>query len=154
MSTKNDVPPQPGLTLVEPTELIPGKTYLIEGPFSPYAEKRRMKGVFKANRPRKEPYPCTMTRFTNLTGPFNATLDLELQNSYYRYYEKDAVARVIIKKALHNITGDPNFTYTPSRKPSASMHAVGKKSGGNTMRNRRRRGRQSFKRRNHIKNRY
>jgi len=99
------------LQLVAPIDLVPGKTYLI-------AEKRleykhlKCKGVFVKNKYPSKPYECTMTRFTDVVGTLNKKIsDLELQDTYWNYYEADATVIAYTNYVLRQITGDPSFVY-------------------------------------------
>ena len=108
---------------MKPADLKPGKRYLIEGPFSRSTTPSRMTGVFKKNLLPTHDYQCTMTSFSDVNGS-NTPEKLRLQSAYYRYYAQDAAKRALIKQALRNITGDPNFVYNPSKKPNASHIAA------------------------------
>jgi hypothetical protein len=99
------------LQLVNPVDLQPGKTYLIREKRPEYAHLN-CKGTFvKNNYPRYE-YQCTITHFTNVivTGNKKST-DLALQDTYWNYYEADALTRAYTNHVLREITGDPSFTY-------------------------------------------
>ena len=122
-STKSDVPPQPGLTVVEPRDFKPGKTYLIEGPLSRHTRTLRLKGVFKSNLypSTSNPHQCTLSSFTVVNRPIGHN-NIRLPDTFYRYYETGAEQRALTRRALCKITGDPDFVYTPtpSKKLSAS----------------------------------
>ena len=128
-STKSDVPPQPGLTVVEPRDFNAGETYLIEGPFSRHTRHStpgRLKGVFKSNLYPSTPDQCTLSSFTVVNRPIGHNNNIRLQDTFYRYYKTDAAQRALTRRALCKITGDPDFVYTPtpSKKPSASSASI------------------------------
>lgn len=129
-STKSDVPPQPGLTVVEPRDFKPGKTYLIEGPLSRHTRTVRLKGVFKSNLypSTSNPHQCTLSSFTDVNDvnrPIGHN-NIRLPDTFYRYYETGAEQRALTRRALCKITGDPDFVYTPtpSKKLSASSASI------------------------------
>lgn len=99
------------LRLVLPTDLQPGKMYLIR-------EKRpefihlNSKGVFVKNDYPPSSHYCTISHFTNTQIANNAHyIDLRLQDAYWNYYEADAVERAYTIQALRMITGDPDFIF-------------------------------------------
>lgn len=97
------------LQLVKPVNLKPGKTYLIEEKRPEYAHLK-CKGTFVKNDYPQYPYQCTITHFTNvIIMNHHPCSDLGLQDTYWNYYEADAVKQAYIKHVLCNITGDPNF---------------------------------------------
>ena len=100
------------LRLVLPTNLQPGKMYLIREKRPEYAHLNS-KGVFVKNDYPPSPYYCTMSHFTNVQSNNNAdvSIDLRLQDVYWNYYEADAVERAYITEALRIITGDPDFIF-------------------------------------------
>ena len=99
------------LRLVPPTNLIPGKMYLIREKRPEFAHLNS-KGIFVKNEYPSSPYQCTMTHFTNVQSNNNTNhIDLRLQDVYWNYYEADAVERAYITQALRVITGDPNFIF-------------------------------------------
>jgi len=99
------------LRLVHPTDLIPGKKYLIREKRPEYAHLNS-KGVFVKNDYPHLPHQCTISHFTNVQVINNAHyIDLRLQDVYWDYYEADAVERAYITEALRSITGDPNFIF-------------------------------------------
>jgi hypothetical protein len=53
-----------------------------------------------------------MSHFTNVQVNNNPHyIDLRLQDTYWNYYEADAVERAYITQALRSITGDPDFIF-------------------------------------------
>jgi hypothetical protein len=99
------------LRLVVPSDLIPGKTYLIREKRPEYAHLNS-RGVFVKNDYPSSPHYCTMTQFTNVQSSNNMHyIDLRLQDAYWNYYEADAVKRAYITEALRSITGDPDFIF-------------------------------------------
>jgi hypothetical protein len=100
------------LRLVPPTDLKPGKMYLIREKRPEFAHLNS-KGVFVINEYPSLPHQCTMSNFTNVQPNNNAhaSIDLRLQDVYWNYYEADAVERAYITQALRVITGDPNFIF-------------------------------------------
>ena len=100
------------LRLVLPTDLQPGKMYLIREKRPEFAHLNS-KGVFVINEYPSLPHQCTMSNFTNVQSNNNAhaSIDLRLQDVYWNYYEADAVERAYITQALRVITGDPNFMF-------------------------------------------
>ncbi len=99
------------LRLVLPTDLIPGKTYLIREKRPEYAHLNS-KGVFVKNDYPPSPHHCTISHFTNVRVIHNTRYyDLRIQDTYWNYYEADAVERAYITEALRNITGDPDFIF-------------------------------------------
>ena len=99
------------LRLVSPTNLVPGKMYLIREKRPEYAHLNS-KGVFvKNDYPPSEHY-CTISHFTNTQSANSSRyIDLRLQDTYWNYYEADAVERAYITQALRMITGDPDFIF-------------------------------------------
>ena len=99
------------LRLVSPTDLIPGKMYLIREKRPEYAHLNS-KGVFVKNDYPRSKYYCTISHFTN-TKIANTSryVDLSLQDTYWNYYEADAVERAYTTQVLRNITGDPDFIF-------------------------------------------
>ena len=99
------------LRLVPPTDLTPGKMYLIRKKRTEYAHLNS-KGVFVKNDYPSSPHQCTMSHFTNVQANNNPHYnDLRLQDVYWNYYEADAVERAYITEALRSITGDPDFIF-------------------------------------------
>jgi hypothetical protein len=99
------------LRLVPPTNLIPGKMYLIQEKRPEFAHLNS-KGVFVKNVYPSSPNYCTMSHFTNTQVANNAPyIDLCLQSVYWNYYEADAVERAYTTQALRVITGDPDFIF-------------------------------------------
>jgi hypothetical protein len=99
------------LRLVLPTDLQPGKMYLIREKRPEYAHLNS-KGVFVKNDYPPSCHYFTMSHFTNVQVANNAHyIDLRLQDAYWNYYEADAVERAYITEALRMITGDPNFIF-------------------------------------------
>jgi len=100
------------LRLVDPTNLEPGRTYLIQE-IRPEYQHLRSKGTFVGNVLPVEPYQCIMSHFTNVIAcPNNQKYpDLRLQGTYWNYYEADAVERAFTNHVLRQITGDPDFEF-------------------------------------------
>ena len=99
------------LRLVNPCDLIPGKVYLIREK-RPHLAHLNSKGVFVKNVYPEHHYQCTMTYFTNVIVRDNkGSPDLTLQDTYWNYYEADAIERAYINYVLRQITGDPDFIY-------------------------------------------
>jgi len=71
------------LQLVDPINLIPGRTYLIQEKRPEYRHLRS-KDTFVRNVLPDKPYQYIMTHFTNVIGcPRNQTIpDLRLQDTY------------------------------------------------------------------------
>ena len=103
------------LQLVNPVDLIPGKTYLIREKRPEYAHLN-CKGTFVKNDYPQHQSQCTITHFTNVICRNNqSSLDLGLQDAYWNYYEADAVIRAYTNHVLRQITGDPSFiAYSPT----------------------------------------
>ena len=97
------------LQLVNPIDLIPGETYLIREKRPEYAHLN-CKGTFVENIYPRYEFQCTITRFTNviITGNKKST-DLGLQDTYWNYYEANALTRAYTNHVLREIIGDPNF---------------------------------------------
>jgi hypothetical protein len=108
-------PPMRPLQLVNPVDLIPGKTYLIREKRPEYAHLN-CKGTFVKNDYPQHPSQCTITHFTNVICRNNqSSLDLGLPDAYWNYYEADAVIRAYTNHVLRQITGDPSFVaYSPT----------------------------------------
>ena len=99
------------LRLVPPTDLQPGKMYLIREKRPEFAHLNS-KGVFVKNDLPPSPHYCTMSHFTNVQANNNPHyIVLRLQDAYWNYYEADAVERAYITEALRSITGDPDFLF-------------------------------------------
>jgi len=99
------------LQLVSPTDLQPGKIYLIREKRPEYAHLN-CKGMFVKNEYPVHTYQCTMTYFTKVVSTGNKSHpDLNLQDTYWNYYEADAIQRAQINHVLREITGDPSFVY-------------------------------------------
>jgi hypothetical protein len=97
------------LKLVKPSDLKPGRRYLIQEKHPEYAHQK-FKGIFVKNDYPKSPVHCTITHFTNVTCRCNhSTSDLGLQDIYWNYYEADAVALAYTNMILREITRDPYF---------------------------------------------
>jgi len=86
--------------------------YLIEEK-RPEFKHLRSKGTFVGNVLPVEPYQCIMSHFTDVIScPNNKKFpDLRLQDTYWNYYEADAVERAFTTHVLRQITGDPDFSY-------------------------------------------
>ena len=98
------------LQLVNPADLQPGKTYLIQEKRPEYAHLN-CKGTFVNNQYPYHAYQCTRTHFTNVVAAGNKPHpDLNLQDTYWNYYEANAVQRAYTDHVLRQITGDPSFT--------------------------------------------
>ena len=99
------------LRLVHPTDLQPGKMYLIQEKRPQFAHLNS-KGVFVKNVYPTSHHYCTISHFTNVEFSGNIQRNvLSLQDVYWNYYEADAVERAYITEALRSITGDPNFIF-------------------------------------------
>jgi hypothetical protein len=97
------------LQLVHPSDLKPGKTYLIEEKRPEY-KHLNSKGTFVKNDYPKNAHQCTITHFENVVVAGNKPYpNLGLQDTYWNYYEADAVQRAYIDHVLREITGDPSF---------------------------------------------
>ena len=97
------------LQLVDPIDLVPGKTYLIREKRPKYAHLN-CKGTFVKNDYPRDKFQCTITHFTNVVVSGNKNItDLKLQDVYWNYYEADAVTRAYTNHVLRQITGDPSF---------------------------------------------
>ena len=104
----NDMRP---LQLVHAADLQPGKTYLIQEKRPEY-KHLNSKGTFVKNQYPEHAYQCTMTHFTNVVAAGNKRCpDMCLQDTYWTYYEADAVQRAYIDHVLREITGDPSFMF-------------------------------------------
>lgn len=100
------------LQLVCPSDLQPGKTYLIQEKRPEYAHLK-CKGTFVKNKYPKHAYQCTRTYFTNVVTVGNKPYpDLHLHDKYWNYYKADAVERAYVDHVLREITGDPSFMFT------------------------------------------
>ena len=97
------------LQLVHAADLQPGKPYLIQEKRPEYAHLK-YKGTFVKNEYPIHQFQCTTTHFTNvfIVGNKKST-DLRLQNTYWNYYEADAIIRAYTNHILRDITGDPSF---------------------------------------------
>jgi len=101
------------LQLVNPANLEPGKTYLIESKRPEYRHLN-CKGNFIKNEYPIGFYGCTCTLFNNVVVSGNHPyMDLCLQDIYWNYYKADAVEQSYINYVLREITGDPSFIFTP-----------------------------------------
>ena len=99
------------LRRVDPTNLQPGKMYLIREKRPEFAHLNS-KGVFVKNDYPRSSHYCTISHFTNVQIRNNARyIDLRLQDVYWNYYEADAVERAYTTQALRIITGDPDFIF-------------------------------------------
>jgi hypothetical protein len=99
------------LRLVPPNDLISGKIYLIREK-RPEFTHLNSKGVFVKNEYPISPHHCTMSHFTNVHSRNNPRYpDLRLQDTYWNYYEADAVERAYTTQVLRIITGDPDFIF-------------------------------------------
>jgi hypothetical protein len=97
------------LHLVNPVDLKPGRTYLIQEKRPEYAHQK-FKGTFVRNNYPQYEFQCTITHFTNVICKGNQSIsDLGLQDTYWNYYEADAVTRAYTNHILREITGDPSF---------------------------------------------
>ena len=100
------------LQLVHAADLQPGKTYLIQEKRPEYAHLN-CKGTFVKNEYPEHAYQCTRTHFTRVVAAGNNPHpDLNLQDTYWNYYEADAVQRAYTDHVLRHITGDPSFMFT------------------------------------------
>ena len=101
----------PPLRQVQVKDLQPGKTYLIQEKRPEY-QHMKFKGTFVKNDYPPHPHYITMTHFNNVIGRGNhSQRDVRLQESYWNYYEADAVERAYTTQALRVITGDPDFIF-------------------------------------------
>lgn len=108
-SKYHNIRPMRPLQLVNPVDLVPGRTYLIKEKRPEYAHLN-CKGTFIKNKYPRSSYHCTITHFTNVIIRGNKkTPDIGLQDTYWNYYEADAVAIAYTNHVLREITGDPNF---------------------------------------------
>ena len=99
------------LQLVSPADLQPGKTYLIREKRPEY-KHLNCKGTFVKNQYPEYAHQCIRTHFTHVVARGNRPYpDLNLQDTYWNYYEADAVERAYIDHVLREITGDPSFVY-------------------------------------------
>ena len=105
----NNATPMRPLQHVNPVDLVPGKTYLIQEKRPEYAHQK-FKGTFVKNDYPQHLFQCTITNFTNIICAGNKKRsDLRIQDTYWNYYEADAVTRAYTNQALREITGDPSF---------------------------------------------
>ena len=94
-----------------PNQPCTWKMYLIREKRPEYAHLNS-KGVFVKNDYPPSEYYCTISHFTNtLSANTSRYIDLRLQDTYWNYYEADAVERAYITQALRMITGDPDFVF-------------------------------------------
>ena len=101
--------PMRPLQHVIPVDLVPGKTYLIQEKRPEYAHQK-FKGTFIKNDYPRHEYQCTITNFTNVICRGNQSIsDLGLQDTYWNYYEANAVVMAYTNYVLRQITGDPSF---------------------------------------------
>ena len=99
------------LQLVRVADLEPGKTYLIQEK-RPEFKHLNCKGTFVKNEYPEHAHQCTLTHFTTVVAASNQRFpDLCLQDTYWNYYEADAVQRAYIDHVLREITGDPSFMF-------------------------------------------
>ena len=106
---KRNIAPMRPLQHVKPSDLIPGKTYLIQEKRPQYAHQK-FKGTFIKNDYPPSLIYCTISHFTNVICVGNHSFsDLGLQAIYWNYYEADAVTRAYTNQALCEITGDSSF---------------------------------------------
>jgi len=97
------------LQLVSPANLQPGKPFLIESNRPEY-KHLNCKGTFVKNQYPEHAHQCTITHFANVVAAGNKPYpDLCLQDTYWNYYEANAVQRSYIDHVLREITGDPSF---------------------------------------------
>ena len=97
------------LQLVNPVDLKPGRTYLIQEKRPEYAHLN-CKGTFVKNDYPQSAVHCTITHFTNVIIKSNKkSSDLGLPDTYWNYYEADALAMAYTNHVLREITGDPSF---------------------------------------------
>ena len=97
------------LQLVNPVDLKPGRTYLIQEKRPEYAHQK-FKGTFVRNNYPQHEFQCTITHFTNVIIRGNQKSgDLGLQDTYWNYNEADALAQAYATHVLREITGDPSF---------------------------------------------
>jgi hypothetical protein len=96
---------------VLPTNLIPGKQYLIEYVGPTPVSNSKFKATFIENKLPDFKYQCILSKFKNIIyqQKLNDNMQFNLQNVYYKYYEADARIRFYTDKVLQNITGDPDF---------------------------------------------
>ena len=105
------------LQLVNPVDLVPGKTYLIQEKRPEYAHQK-FKGTFVKNDYPRYPLQCTITNFRNVICAGNQSrTDLRIPDIYWNYYEADAVAMAYTNHVLRQITGDPSFMIQSSHNP-------------------------------------
>lgn len=99
------------LKIVIPDNLVSGTTYLIQEKRPEYAHLK-YKGTFVKNEYPIHQFQCTITHFTNVSIAGNkkiTDLNLRIQNTYWNYYEADAIIRAYTNHILREITGDPSF---------------------------------------------
>ena len=97
------------LQLVNPVDLVSGRTYLIREKRPEYAHLN-CKGTFVKNDYPPSSVYCTITHFTNIIIRGNHSYqDLALQDVYWNYYEADALTIAFTTHILCEITGDPSF---------------------------------------------
>ena len=89
------------LQLVNPINLVPGKTYLIQERRPEYAHQK-FKGTFIKNDYPRSPVECTLTHFTNVICAGNKKrTDLTIPDTYWNYYEADE--KVVLKESNSNL---------------------------------------------------
>lgn len=108
-TTPHHASPMRPLQLVNPADLKPGRTYLIQEKRPEYAHQK-FKGTFIKNDYPRHEYQCTITNFTNVICRGNQSIsDLGLQDTYWNYYEANAFVMAYTNYVLRQITGDPSF---------------------------------------------
>jgi hypothetical protein len=97
------------LQLVNPVDLVPGKTYLIQEKRPEYSHQK-FKGTFVKNDYPQHPFQCTITNFTNvICAGSQSRTELRIPDKYWNYYEADALVVAYTNYVLRQITGEPNF---------------------------------------------
>jgi hypothetical protein len=100
------------LKKIDARDLLVGKQYLIEYAGSHVVSNPRIKGHFIGNILPECEYQCVLSKFTKVLQTGNvSTLDLNLQDCFYNYYETGALYRAATILFLKQITGDVNFTF-------------------------------------------
>ncbi len=104
--------PMRPLRLVNPVDLVPGKTYLIQEKRPEYAHQK-FKGTFVKNDYPQHQFQCTLTSFTNVICAGNQSrTDLKIPDTYWNYYEADALVVAYTNYVLRQITGEPSLLVT------------------------------------------
>lgn len=100
---------------VLPTNLIPGKQYLIEYVGPTPISNSKFKATFIENKLPEYHFQCILCKFKDIIykkktkQKLNSNLLLTLQDCYYKYYEADALIRFYTNTVLQHIIGDPYF---------------------------------------------